>query len=640
MASKVLKGRNFLVLRVRVRRAAVLLSAVAAALVPGQSQAQIPPSYTVTTFAGIGTAGYDADTSTASTVQFNNPYSIFVDKSGVIWVADQANSRIRKIGTDKAVTLVAGVGTNGSAGDDASATAAQLYYPCGLVVDGSGNILIADTNNNRIRKVVPGGNITTIAGTGNAGFLDQTTDSTDPLSVAFDKPVSLGLDSSGTLYIVDTFNHRIRKMAADGKITTVVGTGDSAYTGDGGLATAATISYPQSIVWDTAGNLYVSDSGNHVIRKVTADGTIHTIAGNGLVGFSGDGGPATSASLNTPKGMAFDSAGNLFFADSFNGRIRVVKTDGTIATIAGNGGYGDDSGGAPAYSSRLRFPSWVAIAPNGGLYVVDNQNHKIKLLTPSQDSVQPTQTPSINSGQVTTAAAFGASPNIAPGSWIEIFGVNYALNARSWTSGDFTGNAAPVSLDGIWATIAGKFTYVSYVSPNQMNVQVPSDVPPGPQNVVVGTPGGTSRAYPINVKAAQPGFWAPPIFNINGKQYLGAILPDGKYALPANSVAGIESRPARPGEILVAYGTGFGTVNPPVIAGQIVTQPNSLDLPLSIQFGGASATTSYAGLAVNYVGLYQFNIAVPVVDSNDAVPVTFTLGGVLGDQKLYIAIQN
>lgn len=614
----------------------VLLTAV---LAP-HGLAQVAPSYTITTFAGTGEPGYDADTTTTSAVKFNNPYSIFVDKSGVIWVADQANSRIRKIGVDKAVTLIAGNGTNGAAGDDASATAGQLHYPCGLAVDGSGNVFIADTNNNKIRKVVPGGNITTYAGNGIGGYTGQAADNKDPKSVQFNRPVTVAFDSAGALFVVDQANHRIRKITSDGVVSVVAGSGTEGYSGDGGPATSANLSHPQAVAWDAAGNLYIADTGNNVIRKVTSDGVIRTIAGTGIAGFSGDGGPAAQAQLYTPKGMAVDAAGNVFFADSFNGRIRVLKTDGTIATIAGNGGFGDDSDGGPAYAARLRFPSWVATAPGGGIYVVDNQNHRIKLLTPSQDPVLPTGTPSINSGQVTTAAAYGNSQNVAPGSWIELFGIEFALKARGWTSADFNGNLAPVSLDGTWVTIGGQNAYISYISPGQINAQAPSDLPPGAQTVVVGTPGRASRPYTVNVTATQPGFWAPPIFNVNGKQYLAALLPDGNYALPVNAVAGVPSRPARPGETIVTYGTGFGAVSPPYNAGQIVDQPNSLTLPLVIRFGDVTATPSYAGLAVSYVGLYQFNIPVPAVAAGDAIPFRFTLDGNAGSQTLYIAVQQ
>jgi uncharacterized protein (TIGR03437 family) len=243
---------------------------------------------------------------------------------------------------------------------------------------------------------------------------------------------------------------------------------------------------------------------------------------------------------------------------------------------------------------------------------------------------------------VVSASAFGGFSNVAPGSWVEIYGSNLAPDTRGWAGGDFQGNNAPTMLDGVTVTIGNQKAFVSYISasPGQVNAQLPSNIATGAMQLTV-TNGGTSSApFGIVVSGTQPGLLAPASFKVGTSQYVVALLPDGTYALPAGSIAGVTSRPAHPGETITMYGIGFGPVTPNFAAGQIVTQQNQLELPLAISFGQAPAQLSYAGLAPTLVGLYQFNVVVPTVPDSDVVPITFNLGGVVGTQTLFTSVQQ
>ena len=245
---------------------------------------------------------------------------------------------------------------------------------------------------------------------------------------------------------------------------------------------------------------------------------------------------------------------------------------------------------------------------------------------------------------VLTATAFGGSATVAPGTWVEIYGSNLAgSNSRSWAGTDFNGSNAPTSLDGTSVTIGGAKAYVGYISSGQVNAQIPAGVAPGAQTLTVTTPNGTSAAYPVTVAALNPGFLAPAAnFLINGKQYVAALHADGTFVLPPGSIPGLATSQAKPGETILLYGVGFGPVSPSSIpvAGVIVPGINQLASTFSIQFAGATAQPSYAGLAPTYVGLYQFNVVVPNVADSDTVPVTFTLGGAQGSQTLYTAVKR
>ncbi len=622
----------------------LFLLGIAVALMPALSQAPAAQTYTIRTIAGDGTGAFAGDGSAATSAQLFDPFGLVFDDSGSLYIADQLNSRIRKIAADGTISTVAGSGTTGFTGDNAAATSAQMNHPCGVVLDKNGNIYIADTANNVIRKVTTGGTISTFAGTGAAGYggdYDPTSTATDngkATLAQLNRPIGLVFDAAGNLLIADSLNSRIRKIDTNGIITTIAGNGSTGSLGDGGPATSAALYNPPGIALDSAGNLYIADTSNDLIRKVDTQGIVTTVVGNRTFGYSGDGVQATSASLNYPKSVAVGSDGSLFIVDSFNSRIRVVTPDGIIRTIAGDGWFGFRGDGGPALSARLRFPSALVLDVAGNIYFSDTQNNRIRVLSPN---TPVPAVPTISAGGVISASEFGAFSAVAPGSWIEIYGSKLASGARAWTAADFIGSEAPTSLNGTNVKIGGLSAFVSYVSPTQINALIPFDVPAGSQQVIVTTAAGVSAPYTITVDPTQAGLYAPPLFKVASRQYVGAISSDGTaFVLPSATVAGTTVRRARPGDTIVLYGVGFGRVTPSIDAGQVVQQGDSLVTPVQISVGGAPAVVSYQGLVPGAVGLYQFNVVVPNIPAGDAVPVTFAQGGTSGSQTLYTAVQN
>jgi hypothetical protein len=322
----------------------------------------------IITVAGSGERGYSGDDGLATEARLAYPRGIAADSSGSLYIADSYNSRIRKVYPGGFITTVAGGGIMMT--DGGLATEARLFSPIGVAVDFSNNIYIVDQC--RIRKVDTDGIITTVAG-------DTCGDSGDggpAIQAQLLDPSHVAVDAAGNLYIADTF--RVRKVDVNGIITTVAGDGQSGYSGDGGPATEASFMGVRGVALDVAGNLYIADQGNNRIRKVDTNGIITTIAGSGMQGYEGDGGPATEAKLYRPLSVAVDVSGNLYIADDGNNCIRKVEKNGIITTIAGNGteGYGGDNG--PATLAQLRYPSGVATDVFGNLYIADRGNNRVR----------------------------------------------------------------------------------------------------------------------------------------------------------------------------------------------------------------------------------------------------------------------
>jgi hypothetical protein len=278
------------------------------------------------------------------------------------------------------ISTIAGTGSAGYSGDGGTATSAQLNGPFGIAVDNSGNVYIADRNNNRLRKIDAAGTITTIAGTGTAGY---NGDGGLATAAQLNALCGIAVDAAGNIYIADKGNSRIRKINSAGIITTIAGNSSAGYSGDGGLATSAQINNPRGVAIDAAANIYIADAGNHAVRRIDAGGVITTIAGTGTSGFSGDGGPAISAQLYGPYSVIPDMLGNIFIADVDNERIRKISPTGIISTVAGNGTAGYSGDGGPAIAAALYEPINIAADSFGSLYVADAWNARIRKISPS-----------------------------------------------------------------------------------------------------------------------------------------------------------------------------------------------------------------------------------------------------------------
>ena len=340
----------------------------------------VPGSGLITTVAGNGYSGYSGNGGPATYAKLASPTGVAVDASGNIYLSDTSNGVIRKVTASSGIiSTIAGNGTGGYAGDGGPAISAELSAPMGVALDSAGNIYFADNGNAVIRKISAStGIITTIVGDGNWGF---SGDGGPATSAELSYDTNLAIDSAGNLYIADKYNMRIRKVsAATGIITTVAGNGTAGYSGDGGPATSAKLDWPFGVAVDAVGNLYIADLDNNVIRKVTAStGFITTIAGNGTAGYSGDSGAATSAKLNGPYDVAFDAAGNLYISDSNNHVIRKVAAGtGIISTVAGNGTQGYSGDGGPAVNAELGPPWDITTDASGNVYIADYGNDAIR----------------------------------------------------------------------------------------------------------------------------------------------------------------------------------------------------------------------------------------------------------------------
>jgi uncharacterized protein (TIGR03437 family) len=640
----------------------LLTLALLSILAPAACRAQTATQFTITTIAGQLTAqgSYAGDGGAATSASLWGPADVIFDSSGNMDIADANNQRVRQVASGGTITTIAGNGTAGFAGNGASATASgtELNSPSGLAFDSKGNLYIADTDNFEIREV-SSGTINNVAGDNGsgAGFAGDLGVAT---SAQLWNPSSVALDSAGNVYIADAFNNVVRVVCetqapiactnlafgsdiwAAGDINTFSGNNPvgAGYQGDGFTATGALLNNPTFVMLDAAGDIYISDSGNNAIREINTMGIINTIVGDGtgVAGYKGDGGPPDQAQLNNPKGLALDSAGNLYIADTDNCVIRMVS-NGIITTIAGNQSAGCGSSGdkGPATSAQLNFPAGVTVS-GGKIYIADTANNAIRLLTPV---AAVAASPQINAGGVITAGSFGASTTVAPGSWVEIYGKDLAGTTRTWGSADFSGSSAPTSLGATSVTVGGQAAFVAYVSSGQVDVQVPSNLSAGAQPLVLTTAYGSTVPYSLTMGAA-PGIYAPSLLNMGGKQYAGAFLPNGAWALPSSAVSGLTSQPAAPGNVITLYGVGFGTVTPAVPAGQLApaSEQTSLAAPVQVLFGTTPATLQYQGLTPGSVGLYQFNVVVPSVAASSAVPLTIMQGGVTLPQVLYTAVGN
>ena len=326
----------------------------------------------ITPIGGNGIRGYSGDGGSATSASLNLPSDVAIDASMNIYIADRDNHRIRKIDATGKMSTYAGNGTAGYSGDGGTATSAKLNIPTGIGLDAAGNLYIADSYNNAVRKVSKSGIITTIAGNGTAGF---SGDGAMATAAQLNAPQDVAVDASGNIYITDWFNRRIRKVNSSGIITTILGDGSYSITGDGGPATSATSEGPGSICIDKLGNIYFNEfSPSSVIRKISSTGIVNMFAGGGT---GPDGGAAIGANIIQPRGVAVDNSLNVYISEETNDKIRKVNSIGTISTVCGTiSGSGGD-GGLAIYAA-INDPMGMAIDKDGNLLFADQSNQRIR----------------------------------------------------------------------------------------------------------------------------------------------------------------------------------------------------------------------------------------------------------------------
>lgn len=332
------------------------------------------------TIAGNGIAAESGDGGKATAAEMNFPNGVAIDDTGNIYVSDDLGYRVRKINhVTGLISTYAGSGKGGFAGDGGPATAAKLLSPQGMAFDKQGNLYLAEIFNQDVRKISATGIITTYAGTGSSGY---TGDGGQATTATFNEPVSVAVDSGGNVYVADELNDVVRKITPAGIISTVAGNGTSGFKGDGGPATAAEITTPTDIAFDSSWNMYISDDNNYIRKVDVHTGIITSVVGCGNEGYAGDGGPATAAEIDGPIGIALDKAGDIFIVDNDNGRIReAYASTGIINTIVGNGGTGFSGDSGMATAAEVDLPFYVKLDAAGNLYFTDGGNNRVRMVT-------------------------------------------------------------------------------------------------------------------------------------------------------------------------------------------------------------------------------------------------------------------
>lgn len=346
------------------------------------SDTELVPKFVITTVAGTGECGMTLDEGPATEAPIQRPTAVAVDGKGNLFIADERNLVVRRVSPDGVMSIVAGTGDTDPQTTDRAAVLTNLVSAYGIATDGQDNLYVLSRGHAKIFKIGADGIAQRIVGTGRAGFAG---DGGAALDAMVNFPNHLVADDEGNLFIADTGNNRIRKVSVDGVITTVAGTGEAGFSGDGGPAAEASISVPSAIAIDAEGNLYIADFKNHRIRKVSTDGVISSIAGTGVSGYNGDGKPALECRIGEPCGVAVDADGYVYIGDQVNNRVRVVTPSGIMHTVAGTGVRGYDGDGGAAETAKMSNPDIIAVDRKGDVYVPDHLNCVVRKLTRVRD---------------------------------------------------------------------------------------------------------------------------------------------------------------------------------------------------------------------------------------------------------------
>jgi uncharacterized protein (TIGR03437 family) len=543
----------------------------------------------VNVFAGSGSFGFSGDGGPAASARMLLPSALAADSSGNYYIADAGNHRIRRVDAGGMITTVAGTGEAGYSGDSALATGARLASPAGIAVDKTGLIYIADTGNHRIRRIGVDGFITTVAGTGTPAYGG---DNTLASRASFSSPNGLAVDSAGNVYIADTGNHRIRKLFGAGVVITVAGTGASGYSGDGGAATAARLNSPTAVAVDASGRIYIADSGNNTVRRVEADGTITTLA-------------PSATSWNSPQGVAVTSTGEVFIADTGNNTVlRWTPADGTVSVAAGSSaGFGGDGG--PGRQALLNAPRGLFVDSSGAILVADSANGRIRKLVPgSANATNPTTppadvtTPQAQANLVSAASFLGGG--VAPGELVSLLGSGFGP-AKALASSVAWGGAPEKILGEIQVTFDGIAAPLFYVSDTQINAQVPYAV------------GGRTSAK-VTVLFQGTARWTSTVEIVEAAP---AVLTAGAgtgqaVALNQDGTLNSSSSGAPRGTVVTFYVTGAGQTTPTSVDGTPASGTLGTPLlPVRVIVGDNPADVLWAGSAPGLIGLTQVTIRTP-----------------------------
>ena len=590
---------------------------------------------TIQTIAGTGAQTYSGDGGPAKLAALNVAVDVSADRSGNLFIADQFNHRIRKIAHDGTISTVAGNGTQGFSGDGGPAVDAQINTPTGIFADTAGNLFIADVGNQRIRKVNSSGVITTVAGNGGKGYGG---DGGPAVNATFYNAVRVVVDPSGNVLVADQSNHRIRKITPAGIITTIAGNGvgtpaTGAFSGDGGPATAASLNNPTALTVNAAGVITFADQFNQRIRQIDVNGIITTIAGNGNPGFAGDGGTATAASLNYPGGITLDAAGNIYVNDDLNFRTRRISTTGTISTVAGNGAQNFSGDGGPATSAALNGNFGVTFDTAGNMYIADSTNNRIREV---YATAAPGAAPTIKSGGVVPVNS--TATTIQPSSWISIYGTNLAAALTKW-NGDFptTLGDTSVTINGkLGYLYFVSPTQINLQAPDDTatgtvpvvvttgNGTITSTVtlePLGPSFFLLGD---AKHAAGIIVRSDGSGAYGGGTYDIIG---------------PTGNSLGYATVAAKAGDTIELYAAGLGTTSPSFPAGQALPANayGTATSKINLIINGTTLTPSFAG--ITEAGEFQLNLTVPTGLGTGDVSLAATVGGLQTPAGVVITLQ-